>query len=134
MLGKPDAAPIMEKRLVPQRRQQRGPMPQVDDLGQVILYVARLLQRACVNEFIVKPTGNRFFPGCLEKHEPRAARRQPTRSAAGRCRRQLRRLRAVARAAPNKSKLDIYQYGRIPYRASWDTCARQHEHRDACLA
>jgi len=42
-------------------------MLQAEDLGQTLLYLARLPPRACVNELIISPTWNRFYVGGLEK-------------------------------------------------------------------
>jgi len=60
------ATPILEKRPVPPSKADRERMLQAEDLGQAILYLARLPPRACVNELIISPTWNRFYVGGLE--------------------------------------------------------------------
>jgi len=61
------ATPILEKRPVPPSKAERERMLQAEDLGQTLLYLARLPPRACVNELIISPTWNRFYVGGLEK-------------------------------------------------------------------
>jgi NADP-dependent 3-hydroxy acid dehydrogenase YdfG len=38
-------------------------MVQPEDMGEAILFVARMPARTCVNEMIVTPTLNRFYVG-----------------------------------------------------------------------
>ncbi|HUX24458.1 MAG TPA: SDR family NAD(P)-dependent oxidoreductase [Burkholderiales bacterium] len=61
------ATPILEKRPVPPSKEDRERMLQAEDLGETILYLAKLPPRACVNELIISPTWNRFYVGGLEK-------------------------------------------------------------------
>jgi NAD(P)-dependent dehydrogenase (short-subunit alcohol dehydrogenase family) len=61
------ATPILEKRPVPVPPEERARMAQAEDLGQVILFLASMHPRACVNELIISPTLNRFYLGGLEK-------------------------------------------------------------------
>jgi NAD(P)-dependent dehydrogenase (short-subunit alcohol dehydrogenase family) len=61
------ATPILEKRPVPPPQHERDRMLQAEDLGETILFLAMLPQRACVNELVISPTWNRFFLGGLEK-------------------------------------------------------------------
>jgi len=60
------ATPIMEKRPVPPSAEQRAQMCQPEDLGDTILYLAKMPARSCVNELIISPTLNRFYTGGLE--------------------------------------------------------------------
>ncbi len=57
------ATPIMEKRPVPPSAERRAQMCQPEDLGETILYLARMPARSCVNELIISPTLNRFYTG-----------------------------------------------------------------------
>jgi NADP-dependent 3-hydroxy acid dehydrogenase YdfG len=61
------ATPILEKRPVPPSKEDRERMLQAEDLGETILYLAKLPPRACVNELIISPTRNRFYVGGLEQ-------------------------------------------------------------------
>jgi NADP-dependent 3-hydroxy acid dehydrogenase YdfG len=60
------ATPILEKRPVPPPPEERARMLQPEDLGETILFLARMPARACVNELIISPTANRFYLGGLE--------------------------------------------------------------------
>ncbi len=57
------ATPIMEKRPVPPSAERRASMCQPEDLGETILYLAKMPARSCVNELIISPTRNRFYTG-----------------------------------------------------------------------
>jgi NAD(P)-dependent dehydrogenase (short-subunit alcohol dehydrogenase family) len=60
------ATPIMRKRPVPPPPQELARMLQAEDLGRIVLFIATLPARACMNELIVSPTWNRFYLGGLE--------------------------------------------------------------------
>ena len=60
------ATPIMAKRPVPPPPERMAEMVQPEDLGETILYLAKMPPRTCVNELIISPTLNRFYTGGLE--------------------------------------------------------------------
>jgi NADP-dependent 3-hydroxy acid dehydrogenase YdfG len=60
------ATPIMAKRPVPPSPERMAEMVQAEDLGETILYLAKMPSRTCVNELIISPTRNRFYLGGLE--------------------------------------------------------------------
>jgi len=60
------ATPIMAKRPVPPSPERMAEMVQAEDLGETILYLAKMPPRTCVNELIISPTRNRFYLGGLE--------------------------------------------------------------------
>jgi NADP-dependent 3-hydroxy acid dehydrogenase YdfG len=60
------ATPILDKRPVPPSAEQRELMVQAEDMGQAILFVAKMPARTCINELIISPTFNRFYTGGLE--------------------------------------------------------------------
>ena len=60
------ATPILDKRPVPPSKEERARMAQAEDFGKAILFVATMPARTCVNELVIAPTWNRFYPGGLE--------------------------------------------------------------------
>jgi NAD(P)-dependent dehydrogenase (short-subunit alcohol dehydrogenase family) len=68
------ATPIMERRPVKPPPHELERMLQEEDLGRVILFIATLPPRVCVNEIIVSPTHNRFYVGGLESATPAGPR------------------------------------------------------------
>jgi len=60
------ATPIMAKRPVPPSPERMAEMVQAEDLGETILYLAKMPPRTCVNELVISPTRNRFYLGGLE--------------------------------------------------------------------
>jgi NADP-dependent 3-hydroxy acid dehydrogenase YdfG len=60
------ATPIMAKRPVPPSPERMAEMVQAEDLGETILYLAKMPKRTCVNELVISPTLNRFYTGGLE--------------------------------------------------------------------
>jgi len=60
------ATPIMAKRPVPPSAERMAEMVQAEDLGETILYLAKMPPRTCVNELIISPTRNRFYLGGIE--------------------------------------------------------------------
>lgn len=59
------ATPILDKRPMPPTAEQRANMVQPEDMGEAILFVARMPARTCINELIVTPTLNRAYTGGL---------------------------------------------------------------------
>ena len=55
------STPIMDKRPVPMSAEDRARMVQPEDMGETILYLARLPQHVCVNELVISPTWNRGY-------------------------------------------------------------------------
>jgi NADP-dependent 3-hydroxy acid dehydrogenase YdfG len=60
------ATPIMAKRPVPPSPERMAEMVQPEDLGETVLYLAKMPPRTCINELIISPTRNRFYMGGLE--------------------------------------------------------------------
>lgn len=54
------ATPILDKRPVPVSDADKARMLQAEDLGETVLFLARLDTRACVNEIVISPTWNRL--------------------------------------------------------------------------
>lgn len=52
--------PILDKRPVPVPQEEKDRMLQEDDLGETILFVARMPAHACVNEILISPAYNRL--------------------------------------------------------------------------
>ena len=57
------ATPILESRPVPVPAEEKARMAQPEDLGDVVLFLAELPGRVCINEITVSPTHNRLFLG-----------------------------------------------------------------------
>jgi NAD(P)-dependent dehydrogenase (short-subunit alcohol dehydrogenase family) len=55
------ATPILEKRPVPVSDADKARMLQADDLGETILFVARMPAHVCLNEILISPTWNRSY-------------------------------------------------------------------------
>jgi NADP-dependent 3-hydroxy acid dehydrogenase YdfG len=55
------ATPILEKRPVPVSDADKAKMLQADDLGETILFVARMPAHVCLNEILISPTWNRSY-------------------------------------------------------------------------
>ncbi len=55
------ATPILDERPVRVTDEERAKMLQPEDLGEVVLFLARLHPRVCVNDLLVSPTWNRFY-------------------------------------------------------------------------
>lgn len=55
------ATPILDKRPVPVTPEDRARMLQADDMGELILFVARMPPHVCLNEILVSPTWNRGY-------------------------------------------------------------------------
>ena len=52
------ATPILDKRPVPVSDADKARMLQADDLGETILFVARMPPHVCLNEILISPTWN----------------------------------------------------------------------------
>ena len=57
------ATPILEKRPVPVSQEDRARMLQPDDLGELMLFLARMPKHVCINEILITPTWNRGLVG-----------------------------------------------------------------------
>jgi NADP-dependent 3-hydroxy acid dehydrogenase YdfG len=55
------ATPILDKRPVPVSDADKARMLQADDLGETILFVARMPAHVCLNEILISPTWNRSY-------------------------------------------------------------------------
>ncbi len=53
--------PILEKRPVPPAQEDRERMLQEQDLGDTVLFLARMPARVCVNTLVISPTWNRAY-------------------------------------------------------------------------
>lgn len=57
------ATPILDSRPVPVTDKDKARMAQPEDLGDVVLFLAELPGRVCINEITVSPTYNRLYMG-----------------------------------------------------------------------
>ncbi len=57
------ATPILDSRPVPVTDADKARMAQPEDLGDVVLFLAELPGRVCINEITVSPTYNRLYMG-----------------------------------------------------------------------
>ena len=57
------ATPILEKRPIPVSQEDRARMLQPDDLGELMLFLARMPKHVCINEILITPTWNRGLVG-----------------------------------------------------------------------
>lgn len=55
------ATPILDKRPVPVSDADKAKMLQAEDLGEIVLFLARLHPRVCINDLLVSPTWNRGY-------------------------------------------------------------------------
>ncbi|MFC3226356.1 SDR family oxidoreductase [Marinibaculum pumilum] len=55
------ATPIMDKRPVPVPAEDRAKMVQPEEMGELMLFLARLPETVCLNEVIISPTYNRIY-------------------------------------------------------------------------
>ena len=61
------ATPILDKRPIPITREERARMAQSEDVGDLILYIARLPPHIVINEVMINPTWNRGYVANLAK-------------------------------------------------------------------
>ncbi len=66
------ATPILDRRPVPVSAEDRAKMLQAEDLGQTILFVARMPSHVCLNEILISPTWNRGYLGAADMRRPPA--------------------------------------------------------------
>lgn len=57
------ATPLLNERPVAITDEQKAAMLQAEDLGEAILFLARMNERVCVNQLIISPTANRAYIG-----------------------------------------------------------------------
>ena len=55
------ATPILDHRPIPVSAEDRARMAQSEDLGELILFIARTPAHVCLNEIVVSPTWNRGY-------------------------------------------------------------------------
>jgi NADP-dependent 3-hydroxy acid dehydrogenase YdfG len=55
------ATPILDNRPVPVTDAQKAVMLQSEDLGETILFLARMHERVCINQLVISPTANRMY-------------------------------------------------------------------------
>ena len=60
------ATPILNNRPVPVTDEDKAKMVQSEDMGETILFVARLPASVCVNEILISPTWNRGYVSALK--------------------------------------------------------------------
>jgi NADP-dependent 3-hydroxy acid dehydrogenase YdfG len=61
------STPILDKRPVPVSSEDRARMLQPEDLGETILFVARMPKHACISEILIAPTWNRTYVAALQR-------------------------------------------------------------------
>lgn len=64
------ATPILDARPVPVSAEDKARMLQTKDLGETILFVARMPSHVCINEILISPTWNRLFIGSGDMSGP----------------------------------------------------------------
>lgn len=67
------ATPILDKRPVPVSAEDRARMVQSEDVGETILFVARMPKHVCLNEIWISPTWNRGYVAAQQ--QPHAMRK-----------------------------------------------------------
>ena len=67
------ATPILDKRPVPVTAEERARMVQSEDVGETILFVARMPKHVCLNEIWISPTWNRGYVAA--RQQPHAMRK-----------------------------------------------------------
>lgn len=60
------ATPIIDKRPIPVPEEEKARMLQPEDMGQIVLNVARMDPRVCISEIVVGPTWNRLYATDLQ--------------------------------------------------------------------
>ncbi|MEM9060073.1 MAG: SDR family oxidoreductase [Pseudomonadota bacterium] len=55
------STPIMDKRPVPMSAEDRAKMVQPSEMGETILFLARMPAHVCINELVISPTWNRGY-------------------------------------------------------------------------
>lgn len=62
------ATPILDKRPVKLSEAERARMVQPEDMGETVLFVARMPKHVCVNEILISPTWNRSLLGAPDMY------------------------------------------------------------------
>ena len=55
------ATPMLEKRPVKVTDEEKARMLQMEDMGNLIVYIASQPPHVCINEVVISPTWNRFY-------------------------------------------------------------------------
>jgi NADP-dependent 3-hydroxy acid dehydrogenase YdfG len=66
------ATPILANRPVPVPEEEFARMLQPDDLGALVVFIARQPPHVCMNEILISPTWNRNYLGSADFHPPPA--------------------------------------------------------------
>ncbi|HYM33138.1 MAG TPA: SDR family oxidoreductase [Candidatus Cybelea sp.] len=66
------ATPILDRRPVPVSAEDRARMLQSEDLGETILFLARLPNHVCINEILISPTWNRGYVAAMQQPHAKA--------------------------------------------------------------
>lgn len=61
------STPILDRRPIPVTAEDRAKMVQSEDMGELILFIARMPKHVCLNEIVVSPTWNRGYVANLGK-------------------------------------------------------------------
>jgi NADP-dependent 3-hydroxy acid dehydrogenase YdfG len=64
------ATPILDARPIPVSAEDKARMLQTEDLGETVLFVARMPSHVCINEILISPTWNRLFIGSDDMSGP----------------------------------------------------------------
>jgi NADP-dependent 3-hydroxy acid dehydrogenase YdfG len=72
------ATPILDRRPVPVTQEDRAKMLQPEDLGETVLFVAKLPKHVCVSEIIIAPTWNRSFIAAMQQPHIRRGESHPS--------------------------------------------------------
>ncbi|MEL6999258.1 MAG: SDR family oxidoreductase [Pseudomonadota bacterium] len=64
------STPIMDKRPVPMSAEDRARMVQPAEMGETILFLARMPAHVCVNQLVISPVWNRGYVGYHTKDGP----------------------------------------------------------------
>lgn len=62
------ATEILDKRPMPPSPEDRARMVQEEDMGETILFVARMPKHVCVNEILISPTWNKNYIGGPDRY------------------------------------------------------------------
>ena len=66
------ATPIMTQRPIPETAESLARMIQPEDMGEMILFVARQPEHVCINEILVSPTHNRGYLNQMKARQAQA--------------------------------------------------------------
>ncbi|MEM7685757.1 MAG: SDR family oxidoreductase [Pseudomonadota bacterium] len=64
------STPIMDKRPIPMSAEDRARMVQPEEMGETILFLARMPAHVCVNQLVISPVWNRGYVGYHTKDGP----------------------------------------------------------------